>query len=118
MNEVAGVWSEVISRLGLLPIGPVEDGLRYALQASSAELEVLLRTLREPMSVRVVVRPHRAEGSWLVAAPKVAPSPARWRTGDVQFDQQVAVLSGGKTLLPRLGKAERERLAEIVVQGA
>lgn len=114
MGELSALWGEVLSWLGLVPVGPVEDGLRYQVQTATVTLEMDFRVFRAPPSVRVVVRPLNTDGTFLVAPAGRVPSPGRWRTGDAAFDERVAIIAGGRTLLPRLGSAERDRLVELV----
>ncbi|MEQ1500622.1 MAG: hypothetical protein ABMB14_00255, partial [Myxococcota bacterium] len=114
MSDAAPLWGEVISRLGLLPVGPVEDGLRYQVQTAAVVLEIQYRAVRQPPSVRVIVRPLVSDGAFLLAPVGRVPAPSRWRSGDAVFDQRVAIVAGGRVLLPRLGSAERDRLVELV----
>lgn len=114
MGDPSVVWAEVFERLGLGVVGAAEDGLRYAAESASARIEVEVRVFRDPVTVRVVVRPNQHDGDFLlVPADRVRDLP-RTKTGDVRFDEQVAILAGGRTLLPRLGPAERERLIDLV----
>src|SRR5687768_1834941 len=114
MADTAAVWGEVLSRLGLVPVGTVEDGLRFQVETASATLEIQYRAYRDPPTVRVVVRPLRSEGRFLLAPADRVPVPVRWKTGDPAFDEKVAILAGGRAVLPRLGVAERERLIEVI----
>lgn len=108
------VWSEVIARLGLVPVGTVEDGLRFQVETAAATVELQYRAWRDPPAVRVLVHPLRSEGAFLLAPADKVPMPVRWKTGDPAFDEKVAILAGGRAVLPRLGMAERERLIEVV----
>lgn len=108
------VWAEVFERLGLVAVGTVEDGLRYAVDTTSARLEAEVRIFREPVTVRVIVRPSRVDGDFLLAPADRVRTAARWKTGDPRFDERVAILAGGRSLLHRLGPGERERLLEVV----
>jgi hypothetical protein len=114
MTDPYVVWAEVLERLGLVPVGTVEDGLRYAVDTSGTRIEAEVRIFREPVTVRLVVRPLRHDGDFLLAPADRVRTPARWKTGDTRFDDRVAIVAGGRSLLPRLGPAERERLLEVV----
>ncbi|MCB9688894.1 MAG: hypothetical protein H6738_15985 [Alphaproteobacteria bacterium] len=114
MADAGTVWGDVIGRMGLAPVMPIEDGLRYAVDTTSARVEADIHVYRDPVTVRIVIRPQRVEGSFLLAPAHVVPTPIRWKTGDVRFDERVAILAGGRAVLPRLGAAERERLLEVV----
>lgn len=108
------VWADVFERLGLVAVGTVEDGIRYATDTTSARIEAEVRIFREPVTVRILVRPTRHDGEFLLAPADRVRTAARWKTGDTRFDERVAILAGGRTLLPRLGPTERERLVEVV----
>lgn len=114
MDERSALWGEVIGRLGLVAVGAVEDGLRYQVQTTSVSLELHYSALRSPLSVRVLVRPARHDGSFLVAPAEMVPLTTRFRTGDASFDERVAVIAGGRVVLPRLGSPEREALVDLV----
>jgi hypothetical protein len=114
MGDRSALWGEVIQRLGLAAVGAVEDGLRYQVQTASASVELRYSALRLPISVRVVVKPVRHEGSFLIASSNMVPTTTRFRTGDAVFDDKVAVIAGGRVVLPRLGAPERELLVELV----
>src|SRR5687768_975980 len=103
MADPAAVWGEVLSRLGLVPVGTIEDGLRFQAETASATLEVQYRAWRDPPTVRVIVRPLKSEGRFLLAPADRVPMQVRWKTGDAAFDEKVAILSGGRAVLPRLG---------------
>ncbi|MEZ4237685.1 MAG: hypothetical protein R3F59_16365 [Myxococcota bacterium] len=108
------LWSDVIAWLGLVPVGAVEDGLRYQLPGGPVVVELHYHAFRSPIAVRVLVRPVRSEGQFLVAPAGLVPEASRWRTGDEAFDRRVAIVNGGRVLLPRLGANERRRLVELV----
>jgi hypothetical protein len=108
------VWAEVFERLGMSAVGTVEDGLRYAADTTSARIEAEVRIFRDPVTVRIVVRPVRGDGEFLLVPADRVRTAARWKTGEVRFDERVTIAAGGRALLPRLGPAERERLLEVV----
>lgn len=114
MVDPHGVWADVFERLGLTAVGTVEDGLRYATDTTAARIEAEVRIFRDPVTVRIVVRATRHDGEFLLAPADRVRTPARWKTGDPRFDERVAILAGGRTVLPRLGPTERERLVEVV----
>ncbi|MEN0061587.1 MAG: hypothetical protein AAGA48_05515 [Myxococcota bacterium] len=108
------LWPTVFARLGLVPVGVVEDGLLYAYQAASHRLEAHYRAWRNPLTVRIVVRPEPVGESFLLVPRDKVPTAPQWRTGDDAFDDQVAILAGGRAVLHRLGQRQRQALAEVV----
>ncbi len=112
MNDV--LWPTVFARLGLVPVGVVEDGLLYAYAASGYRLEAHYRAWRTPLTVRIVVRPESVGEHFLLVPRDKVPTAPQWRTGDDAFDDQVAILAGGRVVLHRLGQRQRQAIAEVV----
>ncbi|MEO0603367.1 MAG: hypothetical protein AAF211_18150 [Myxococcota bacterium] len=108
------LWPTVFARLGLVPVGVVEDGLLYAYQATGYRLEAHYRAWRTPLSVRLVVKPEPVGERFLLVPRDKVPTAPQWRTGDDAFDDQVAILAGGRAVLHRLGRQQRQAIAEVV----
>lgn len=108
------LWPTVFARLGLVPEGVVEDGLVYTYRATNYRLEAHYRAWRTPRTVRFVVRVDRPAESFLLVPRNKVPTAPQWRTGDDGFDDCVAVLSGGRAVLHRLGLHQRQSLLDVV----